>query len=67
MKYFKITRTWSVKAEDEAEALHQIAADPTEHLESEAVARTEYMKKPKQETGWAAGIRNQLTGSNSQR
>src|SRR5512135_3709681 len=64
MKYFKITRTWSVKAEDEAEALRQIAADPTKHLESETVARTEY-KRRKQETGWAAGIRSQLTGSNS--
>jgi hypothetical protein len=35
MKYFKIKRTWSVKAEDEAEAFRVVAADPTEHLESE--------------------------------
>jgi hypothetical protein len=66
MKYFRITRTWSVKAEDEADALHQIAADPNEHLESQAVTRTEY-KKRKPETGWTAGIRSQLTGSNSKR
>ena len=66
MNYFKITRTWRVKAEDEAEAFRLIAADPNEHLESETVARTEY-KKPKQETGWGAGFRNQLVGSNSKR
>jgi hypothetical protein len=66
MKYFKIKRTWSVKAEDEAEAFRVVVADPTEHLESEEVTRVEY-KKPKQETGWGAGIRSQLTGSNNKR
>src|SRR4051794_23298776 len=67
MKYFKIKRTWSVKAEDEAEAFRLVTANPTEHLESEEVTRTEYLK-PKQETGWAAGFRNQLAGhSNSKR
>ena len=62
MKYFKITRTWSVKADDEAEAFRLVAADPKKHLESEAVTRTEY-QKPKQQTGWGAGFRNQLVGS----
>jgi hypothetical protein len=64
MKYFKIKRVWSVKAETEEEAFCLVAADPTEHLESEEVTRTEY-KKPKQETGWASGFRNQLTGGGS--
>jgi hypothetical protein len=66
MKYFKIKRVWSVKAETEEEAFRQVATDPTEHLESEEVTRTEY-KKPRQETGWVAGVRSQLTGSNSKR
>lgn len=66
MKYFKITRTWSVKAEDEQEAARLIETDPGEYLESESVTRTEY-KKAKRETGWAAGIRNQLIGGTSQR
>ena len=62
MKYFKITRTWSVKADDEAEAFRLVAADPTKYLESEAVTRTEY-KRPKPEAGWGAAIRGQLTGA----
>ena len=37
MKYFKITRTWSVKAADEAEAVHLVATDPDKYLESETV------------------------------
>ncbi len=58
MKYFKVTRTWSVRAQDEAEALGLIAAaDSGKYLESESVTRTEY-KRPGQETGWAAGFRN---------
>jgi len=66
VKYFKITRTWSVKAEDEQEALRLIKTNPDEYLESESVTRTEY-KKRKQDTGWAAGIRNQLIGGNGKR
>jgi len=42
MKYFKITKTWSVKAESEDEAIKQVAADPGQFLESETVTRTEY-------------------------
>ena len=48
MKYFKITRTWSVKAADEAEAIHLVATDPDKYLESETVTRTEY----KSEAPW---------------
>ncbi len=66
MKYFKITRTWSVKAADEAEAVHLVATDPDKYLESETVTRTEY-RKSKPETGWGAGLRNQLLGSNGKR
>ncbi len=64
MKYFKVQRTWFVKAETEAEALGQIAADPDQYLDSEAVTRTEY-KRFHQETGWGAGFRNQILGSNN--
>jgi hypothetical protein len=28
MKYFKITKTWAVKAESEAEAIKLVSADP---------------------------------------
>jgi hypothetical protein len=67
VKYFKIKRVWSVKAETEEEAFRQVAADPTEYLESEEVTRTEY-KKTRQETGWVSGITNQLVGgSNTKR
>jgi len=62
LKYFKITKTWSVKAESEDEAIKQVAADPGQYLESESVTRTEY-KKPQQKTnGWANGFRQQLLG-----
>ena len=66
MKYFKITRSWSVKAENETEAVQLIEANPDEYLESESVTRTEY-KKPRQETGWGASIRNQVLGGNNKR
>ncbi|WP_448620078.1 hypothetical protein [Geodermatophilus sp. URMC 65] len=66
MKYFKIKRVWAVKAETEEEAFRLVATDPKEYLESEEVTRVEY-KKPKQETGWVSGFKNQLTGSNSKR
>ena len=56
MKYFKITKTWAVKAEAEAEAIKLIAADPVEYLDSETVTRTEY-KKPQPKTG-CVGLRD---------
>ena len=37
MKYFKITKTWAVKAETEAEAIKQVAAEPDKYLDSETV------------------------------
>ena len=58
MKYFKITRSWVVKAEDEAEAFKLVAANPTEYLDSETVTRTEY-KKPQQKTGWGQTLKDQ--------
>jgi hypothetical protein len=64
VKYFKITKTWSVKAESEEEAIKQVAADPGQYLESETVTRTEY-KRPQQKTGWGTAIRDQLIGSGS--
>jgi hypothetical protein len=62
LKYFKITKTWSVKAESEDEAIKQVAADPAQYLESETVTRTDY-KKPQQKTGgWTNGFKSQLLG-----
>jgi hypothetical protein len=66
VKYFKITKTWAVKAESEAEAVKLVAANPAEYLDSETVTRTEY-KKPQQKTGWGNTIKDQLIGSNSKR
>jgi hypothetical protein len=62
MKYFKITKTWVVKAESETEAIKLVAADPEKYLDSEQVSRTEYMRKP-QQTGWGTAIKDQLIGS----
>ena len=63
VKYFKITKTWSVKAETEEEAIRQVAQNPGQYIESETVTRTEY-KKPQQKTGgWANGFKSQLLGS----
>jgi hypothetical protein len=64
--YFKITKTWAVKAESEAEAIKLIAADPVKYLDSETVTRTEY-KKPQPQTGWGNAIKEQLLGSYSKR
>ena len=62
LKYFKITKTWSVKAETEDEAIKQVAQIPGQYLESETVTRTEY-KKPQQKTGgWVNGFKSQLLG-----
>jgi len=65
MKYFKIARSWVVKAEDEAEAFKLVAANPTEYLDSETVTRTEY-KKPQQKTGWGQALKDQVLGANGQ-
>jgi hypothetical protein len=66
LKYFKITKSWSVKAESEEEAIKQVAADPGQYLESESVTRTEY-KRPQQQTGWGSAIRNQVLGNSHSR
>jgi hypothetical protein len=66
VKYFKITKTWAVKAESEAEAIKLIAAEPVKYLDSETVTRTEY-KRPQPKTGWGTAVKEQLLGSNSQR
>jgi hypothetical protein len=60
VKYFKITKTWSVKAETEEEAIKQVAADPGQYLESETVTRTEYKKPQQKAGGWLNGFKNQL-------
>jgi len=66
VKYFKITKTWSVKADSEAEAVKLVAADPAAYLESESVTRTEY-KRPQQKTGWGNTLKDQLLGTNGKR
>ena len=66
VKYFKITKTWAVQAESEAEAIKLIAADPVQYLDSETITRTEY-RKPQQKTGWTNGFKQQLLGSNNKR
>jgi hypothetical protein len=66
VKYFKITKTWVVKAETESEAIKLITAGPAEYLDSETVTRTEY-KKPQPKSGWGSAIKDQLIGSNSKR
>ena len=66
MKYFKITKSWAVKAESEAEALKLVVADPEKYLDSETVTRTEY-KKSQLKTGWGGAGKEQLVGSNSKR
>lgn len=67
LKYFKITKTWAVKAESETEAINLVKASPDEYLDSEIVTRTEY-KRPQQKTnGWANGFKEQLLGSSASR
>jgi hypothetical protein len=66
VKYFKITKTWAVKAESETEAIKLVAASPDEFLDSEQVTRTEY-KRPQINSGWGSAIKNQLIGSNGQK
>jgi hypothetical protein len=64
VKYFKITRTWAVKAEDEQEALKLIAENPDEYLDSETVTRTEYKRK-QQQAGWGQAVKDQVLGTQS--
>jgi hypothetical protein len=64
--YFKITKTWAVRAHDEIEAFKLIATEPARYLESETVSRTEY-KRPQPTTGWGNAIKDQLLGSSSKR
>jgi hypothetical protein len=66
VKYFKITKTWAVKAESETEAIKLVAADPEKYLDAETVTRTEY-KRPQPKAGWGPAIKGQLFGANSQR
>jgi hypothetical protein len=66
MKYFKITKTWAVKAESESEAVKLVTADPETYLDAETVTRTEY-KKRQPNTGWGSAIKDQLLGSNSRK
>ncbi len=66
MKYFKITKTWAVKAESEAEAVKLVAADPAKYLDSETVTRTEY-KKPQQKPSWGSAVKEQVFGYNSRK
>ena len=66
MKYFKITKSWAVKAESETEAIKLVAAEPEKYLDSETVTRTEY-KGRQQKTGWVHAAREQLIGSNGKR
>jgi hypothetical protein len=62
VKYFKITKSWAVKAESEQEAIKLIATEPVKYLDSETVTRTEY-KRPQQKAGsWANGFKSQLLG-----
>jgi hypothetical protein len=67
MKYFKITRSWAVKAETEDEALRLIAEKPTEYLDSETVTRTEYKSKQPTKAGWGQAVKNQVFGQQGNR
>jgi hypothetical protein len=64
VKYFKITRTWQVKAETEEEAFKLVDLDPNTYLDSVTVIRTEYKKPQKSATGtgWGRAIRDQVLG-----
>ena len=66
MKYFKITKSWAVKAESETEAIKLVAASPEEYLDSETVTRTEY-KRPQQKSGWGNAVKDQLLGASNKR
>jgi len=66
LKYFKITKSWAVKAESETEAIKLVAADPAKYLDSETVTRTEY-KSREPKTGWGTAIKDQVLGTNSRK
>jgi hypothetical protein len=66
MNYFKITKTWAVKAESEAEAINLVAAEPEKYLDAETVTRTEY-KRSQQQAGWGNAVKDQLLGSPNKR
>jgi hypothetical protein len=67
MYYFKVTKTWSVQAMSENDALRIIANNPDHYLESETVSRTVYKKKPPQKTSWGTAVKDQLLGNNSRK
>ena len=62
MKYFKITKSWSIKVWSEEVAIMQVAADPAQNLESETVSRTDYKKPQQKAGGWANGFKSQILG-----
>jgi hypothetical protein len=66
VKYFKIAKTWAVKAESETEAIKLVTADPEKYLDSQTVIRTEYTR-PQQKTGWGTAIKDQVLGTNSRK
>jgi hypothetical protein len=66
VKYFKITKTWAVKAESETEAIKLVVADPDKYQDAETVTRTEY-KNHKQAGGWGTAVKDQLLGANGKR
>jgi hypothetical protein len=67
VKYFKITKSWSVRAEDEDSAMKLVAEDPEKYLDSKSVQRTEYRQRQQQKSGngWVTAAKDQLLGSNS--
>jgi hypothetical protein len=67
VKYFKITKTWAVKAESETEAINLVKASPEDYLDQESVTRTEYKRPQQKAGGWTNGFKEQLLGANSKR
>jgi hypothetical protein len=69
VKYFKITKSWSVRAEDEDSAMKLVAEDPEKYLDSKSVQRTEYRQRPQQKSGngWVTATKDQLLGTNGKR
>jgi hypothetical protein len=62
VKYFKITKTWAVKAESEEGAIKLITSEPEKYLDATTVTRTEY-KSHKQTGGWGTAVKDQLLGN----
>ena len=67
VKYFKISKTWAVQAESEADALKLVVADPDKYLDAQTITRTEYLKPKQNPGGWANGFKEQLLGSSASR